>query len=156
MPTNILRKRGDRLSAKNAPATKSPASRRKSGGPRTLRITIGKVAFTAKLRDTVAADRIWAALPMYATAETWGQAIHFELQIESGRELGATQRAEAGVLYFWSNEHRVILAFGPTPLSRDGEMRLPVPCNAWAKTDDDIAARLAKITPGQKVTLVRA
>lgn len=152
MPTNILRKRGTKLSAKDAPAK---ARGRVSGEDRRVEVTIGRKAFVATLLDTVAADRIWAALPLFSSVETWGQAVHFELPIESGREAGATIKAERGTLYFWSDEHRVMLAYGATPLSRDGEMRLPVPCNAWAKTDANLAA-LANVTPGQKVRLVRA
>lgn len=151
MPTNILRNRGSKISAKDA--AKSRASR-KLIAARSVRVAIGSVEFSAILRDTAAADRIWAALPLYSTAETWGQAIHFELPIESGREAGATLKAAPGQLYFWSDEHRVILAFGATPLSRDGEMRLPVPCNAWASTTADLSA-LKTITPGQKVSLER-
>ncbi len=151
MPTDILRKRGTRISAKDAPAARA----RKPAAPRVVAVTIGKRAFAATLNDSIVADRIWAALPLFSVAETWGAAIHFELPLESGREAGATLKAEPGTLYFWSDEHRVMLAFGPTPLSRAGEMRLPVPCNAWAVTEDDLSA-LSKVTPGQKVTLARA
>jgi hypothetical protein len=150
MPTNILRKRGNRISAKDAAVRD-----RAAGAARVVSIGIGKVSFTATLGSTTVAERIWAALPLFSVAETWGGAVHFELPVESGRETGATQAAAPGTLYFWSDEHRVILAFGPTPLSRAGEMRLPVPCNAWAVTGADLT-ELAKVTPGEKVTLARA
>jgi hypothetical protein len=150
MPTNILRKRGNRISAKDAAVRD-----RATVAARVVRVSIGEVSFAATLGDTTVAERIWAALPLFSVAETWGGAIHFELPVESGREPGATQAAVPGRLYFWSDEHRVILAFGPTPLSRAGEMRLPVPCNAWAVTGADVTM-LAKVTPGEKVTLARA
>lgn len=150
MPTNILRQRGTRISARDA--RKVP---RKPGEPRVVAVAIGKITFTVILNDSIAADRIWSALPLFSVAETWGAAIHFELPIESGREPAPTQKAALGTLYFWSDEHRVILAFGATPLSRDGEMRLPVPSNAWATTDADLT-RLSKVKPGEKVSLARA
>lgn len=121
---------------------------------RIVSVRIGKVSFTATLRDTAAADRVWAALPLFSVAETWGAAVHFEVPLESGRERGATQLATAGSLYFWSDEHRIILVYGPTPLSADGAWRLPVPCNAWADTDWDLTP-LANVVPGQKVSLTR-
>ncbi|MDO9384161.1 MAG: cyclophilin-like fold protein [Hyphomicrobiaceae bacterium] len=152
MPTNILRKRGSKISAKDAPAKASGDAGRLP--VRTVAITIGGHTFSATLLDTPIAGRIWAALPLYSSAETWGQAIHFEVPVESGRERGATLKAERGTLYFWSDEHRVILAFGATPLARDGEMRLPVPCNAWAATETDLSI-LAAVTPGAKVSVVR-
>jgi hypothetical protein len=152
MPTNILRKRGNKISAKDAPA--KPSGRAGRSSVRTVAITIGRHTFSARLLDTAIADRIWAALPLYSSAETWGQAINFEVPVESGRERGATLRAEQGTLYFWSDEHRVIMAFGATPLSREGEMRLPVPCNPWASTETDLSI-LADVTPGEKVGVVR-
>jgi hypothetical protein len=147
MPTNILRARNTRVSAKDAAAT--PRSKR---GPRRIRVTIGQLWFEADLTDSLAADRIWAALPLNSVAEVWGAAVHFEVPVESGREAGATAAGKAGTLYFWSEEHRVLIPHGPTPISRVNEMRLPVPCTAWARTAFDVSA-LAPIRAGQKVSL---
>lgn len=148
MPTNILRNRGTKVSAKDARSVP------KSSATRQVEIKLGKVAIAATLLDTPTADRIWVALPLHSTVETWGAAIHFEVPVESGRGPGAVVKAQRGHLYFWSDEDRVIVAFGATPLSRPGEMRLPVPCNAWAVTDDDLEP-LSTIRPGTKVSVSR-
>jgi len=84
MPTNILRQRGAAISAANAASGARPGP----DAPRRVLIRAGRVSIRAELLDTPTAERIWAALPIYSTAETWGGAVHFETPVESGRERG--------------------------------------------------------------------
>lgn len=148
MPTNLLRKRP-------TPAPAPDQRRRAEGAPRRVLIKAGRIAIRAELLATPTADRIWAALPIVSTAETWGQAIHFETPIETGRERGARMLAKPGDVCFWVEDDRVLIAFGPTPISRPGEIRLPRPCNIWANALDDVTL-LKDVTPGEKVSLTAA
>lgn len=148
MPTNILRKRYTAVSAKDRPEKPPP-------GRREILITAGRVRLRALLLATQTADRIWAALPLFSTAETWGQAIHFETPIETGRERGARLIGDVGDVYFWSDDDRILIVFGPTPISKPGEIRLPRPCNVWAKALDDVRV-LKVVQPGEKVSVTAA
>lgn len=148
MPTNILRKRNTKVSA----VTTAPRARRSAR--RCIVIAANGIERTARLLDTPTADRIWAALPLFSSAEVWGQAIKFEVPVESGREADAVALASRDTLYFWPDESRVILAPGQTPISRPGEIRLPVPCNAWATTDEDLGD-FSKVKPGQQVSIAK-
>lgn len=145
MPTNLLRNR-----------KKSPPSRKAiaTGGmaPRRVLIRAGRVAIHAELLATATAERIWAALPIYSTAETWGEAIHFETPVETGREKGARAIAQPGDIAFWCEEDRVMIAFGKTPIARAGEPRLPRPANIWARALDDTSL-LKSVRPGEKVSV---
>ncbi len=116
-------------------------------------IRAGNVAIRARLLATPTADRIWSALPVYTTAETWGAALHFETHIETGRETRARALVKAGEIAFWSEDDRIIIGFGLTPLSRPGEIRLPVPCNIWATALDDVSA-LSAVNPGERVAVL--
>ena len=98
------------------------------------------------------ADRIWSTLPIYSTAETWGQSLHFETPVETGRDRTARTLAQPGDICFWSEDDRILIAFGPTPISRPGEIRLPRPCNIWAKALDDVTP-LKDVSPGEKVSV---
>ncbi|MGQ0673933.1 MAG: cyclophilin-like family protein [Hyphomicrobium sp.] len=148
MPTNILRQRSSKVTGRDG-------KRSAAGRARRVLIRIGRVLLHADLLDTPTADRIWSALPLHSSAETWGQAIKFEIPIESGRERGARVLAAAGEVYYVSEDDRVIIAFGPTAISRPGEMRLPRPCNLWATIADDTTL-LKVVTPGEKVTIAAA
>lgn len=119
---------------------------------RSVLISAGRVVIRAELAATATADRIWAALPIRSTAETWGQALQFETPVESGRDRTARALAEIGDLHFWTENDRVLIPFGRTPISRPGEIRLPSPCNVWAKAIDDVTL-LKDVAPGEKVEL---
>ena len=145
MPTNILRSRS------------STAAHTLRDGPmhareRLIEIIAGRITVRARLLETLTAERIWAMLPLHSTTETWGESIHFETPVETGREADAQSTVTAGEICFWSEDDRVIVAFGPTPISGPAEIRLPMPCNVWAIALDDVTP-LKTVTPGEKVSL---
>lgn len=145
MPTNILRKSASR----RAPARNARAS----SAPRLAQLTAGRISIRIELADTPTADVVWQGLPLYSTAETWGDSIHFETPLEAGRDRTARLNGVPGEIYFWTEEDRIIIPFGRTPVSRPGESRLQRPSNLWARALDDVRA-LAAVTPGEKVTLI--
>jgi hypothetical protein len=147
MPTNLPRKK--------APLVRPHGRQAGQTARRRIVIKAGRVTIRAELLATPTADRIWAALPLHSTAETWGQAVHFETPVETGRERGARMLAQAGEICFWVEEDRVLIAFGPTPISRPGEKRLPSPCNVWANAIDDVTL-LNVVAPGEKVSVTAA
>jgi hypothetical protein len=146
MPTNILRS----AQAKPRPAGNAELSK----SLREILITSGRIAIRARLLDTPTADRLWAALPLHSTAERWGDSLHFEVPIESGRERSARQLGAIGEIYYWIDDDRIFIPFGRTPISRPGEIRLPKPCNLLASTSDDVSG-LKAVTPGEKVSVRR-
>lgn len=113
------------------------------------------MAVRARLLATPTADRVWSTLPIYSTAETWGEAVHFETRVATGRETGARALVQPGEIALWSEEQRIIMAFGPTPLSRPGEIRLPLPCNVWAMALDDLSC-LAEVRAGERAAVLVA
>jgi hypothetical protein len=150
MPTNILRDaRGRRAASAPARATTAPALT-----ARHVRLVAGRVALRLTLLATPTADRLWQALPLFSTVETWGDSIHFELPLESGRDRTARLNGIAGEVYYWADDDRVVVPWGPTPISKPGEVRLMRPCNVFAVTMDDVGA-LAAVTPGERLSLHR-
>jgi uncharacterized protein len=143
MPTNILRQRV------RAPQKLAASPQLQ---PRIAVLTIGDIKIRLRLADTLTAARIWAALPLFSTAETWGDSIHFEVPVETGRERNARLNVKPGDICFWSEDDRILIGFGPTPISKPDEIRLMRPCNIWAQALDDVTA-LRRITPGEKVAL---
>ena len=147
MPINYLR-----TSEKPAKARARPAP--KPGPARCALLKAGRVSLKIQLLDTVTATLIWRALPLYSIAETWGASIHFECPVRAGRERTARLNVAAGDVCYWSEDDRVMIGWGATPISRPNEIRLMRPCNIWAKALDD-ASVLDVVTPGEKVSLVR-
>lgn len=145
-PTNLLKHK--------SPPHRSAATGKRSRS-RVVSLTAGRITVRARLLETPTADRIWASLPLRTTVETWGASIHFRTRTETGRERNARRNAAYGQVCYWVEQDRVILPFGPTPLSRPNEIRLPSPCNIWAETLDDPRV-FADLRPGQAIVLDRA
>lgn len=148
MPTDILR---------NLPLPANARRVRCDGavsGPRFVMIDAGGIKIRAELAATATAGLIWDALPLFSAAEPWGKAVHFELPVAAGRDRTARVLARLGDICFWCEEQRVIIPFGPTPISRAGEMRMPNPVNIIGCALDDVGA-LTGVRVGAKVSLSR-
>ncbi len=146
MPTNILRH------SSKKPA--SPASSARDAAPAPDRhaiIRAGRAHIRIRLLNTQTADRIWRALPIFSTAQLWGQGeVFFDTAVESGRERGAKIIAKTGEIAFSPDRDVIGIPFARTPTSKQGELRLWSPSNIWAEALDDVRV-LQSVRPGEKV-----
>ena len=115
-------------------------------------IRAGKVSIRARLLDTPTADRIWAALPLAGHVKTWGQEIYFHAPVSHDLEPGARAVATKGEIAFWPDGDAISIGFGPTPLSKRGEIRFTSPCNIWAMAIDDVN-QLRGVYAGESITV---
>jgi hypothetical protein len=109
----------------------------------------GRVTLHLQLHQARTAELIWSALPLHSIVENRGDSIHFDAPMKTGRQLDAKLNVSPGDVCFWTEDERVVLAWGSTPISRPKEVRLTRPCNIWAKAIDDPAA-LAVVTSGER------
>ena len=89
---------------------------------RNIRITAGPVQLAAVLNDTQTAQSVWAALPIAAAANTWGEEIYFGIPVNAALEQGQ-EVVELGDLGYWPPGRAFCIFFGPTPASRGAEIR---------------------------------
>lgn len=122
---------------------------------REILIRAGMVALRARLHDTPTADRIWSALPIYATAQTWGSEVYFSVAVSVGTEPGARDVVQAGEIAYWPDGDAIAIGFGPTPVSRGNEIRLCSPCNVWATALDDVR-QLKSVYAGERIAVIEA
>lgn len=115
-------------------------------------IEAGQVSIRARLLDTPTADQIWQALPIVANARTWGQEVYFKAPFTSCREPDARDVVRAGEIVFWPDGDAIAIGYGPTPVSRRGEIRLASPCNVWAMALDDVC-QLKGVYTGEQVSI---
>ncbi|MEO1767100.1 cyclophilin-like fold protein [Thiobacter aerophilum] len=119
---------------------------------RRIRIQVGRVVLTARLRNTPTADAVWTALPLSSTAETWGDEVYFSVPLSVPLEKDARQILEPGEIAFWVQGQAIAIGFGPTPVSRAGEIRLVTRCNVWADAEGDVTS-LRAVHAGDGVTV---
>ena len=89
---------------------------------RQIKITAGPVVVSATLNDTATAAMIWDALPIEASANTWGDEIYFAIPVAAGDETGQ-EVVDLGDLAYWPPGNAFCIFFGPTPMSRGNEIR---------------------------------
>jgi hypothetical protein len=120
-----------------------------------LRISAGKVALEAVLRDTPTTRALAAALPFEAAAQTWGEEVYFSTPVSVKLEADARQVVEPGTVCFWTEGDALALPYGRTPISTDEKPKLASRCNVLGNIIGDAKA-LAGITAGAKVRVEKA
>ena len=93
---------------------------------RKIRITVGSVQVEAELKGTKTAQEVYAALPIEAPVNTWGEEFYFKLDgVKDYRET-ATNQVKVGDVAFWGAGQVVAIFFGRTPMSMGPD---PVPAD---------------------------
>ncbi|MGE0025426.1 MAG: cyclophilin-like family protein [Hyphomicrobium sp.] len=122
---------------------------------RRILIRAGDVAIRARLLATPTADRIWEALPIRASVQTWGKELYFRTPVSQDLEPDARLVVSKGEIAFWPEGDAIAIGFGATPISKRGEIRFTSKCNVWAVAIDDVD-QLKGVYAGDEVSVEEA
>ena len=91
-----------------------------------IRITVGSVQLEAELKNNKTAEGVYAALPVEAPVNTWGEEFYFKLPgVKDYRETATTQ-VKVGDVALWGAGEVLAIFFGRTPMSMGPD---PVPAD---------------------------
>ena len=119
-----------------------------------IKISAGNVVVSAELDDTDAANRLWEALPLQASANTWGDEIYFAVGSDAELDDTAQETVELGALGYWPPGDALCLFFGPTPMSVGDEIRPASAVNILGMIEGD--STVLKAVPGGTPIVVEA
>ena len=105
-----------------------------------MSIRSGKIDMCAELNDSPTALALFAALPLCAQANTWGDEIYFQVPVDQRLDSTASELVQAGDLGYWPSGRAFCIFFGPTPISSKGEIRPASAVNLIGKVIGDARA----------------
>ena len=116
-----------------------------------IRITAGGLQAFAALNDTNAAQAVVEALPIEASANTWGDEIYFGIPVDADLEEGQ-EVVDMGDLGYWPPGRAFCIFFGPTPASRGDEIRPASAVTVIGRVEGD-ATIFKQVRSGATVTI---
>lgn len=120
---------------------------------RKIKITANQIEIEVYLNETDTAKKVWDALPLTASANTWGDEIYFTIpvqaELENGKEL-----VNLGDVGYWPPGKAMCLFFGKTPISKGDEIRPASAVNIIGKIEGDLKV-LKKVKDGERITIRR-
>ena len=102
-----------------------------------IRITSGDVSLTATLNDSPTSQKIWDALPIVGSVQTWGDEIYFPIPVSASNDDTAAEVVKKGAVAYWPPGNALCLFWGPTPASRGDEIRPASAVNVCGMIDGD-------------------
>ena len=122
---------------------------------RRIGISAGDVTVSAVLNDSQTSDLLWEALPLEASANTWGDEIYFRIVVQAEEVDDASDVVPMGAVAYWPPGQALCLFFGTTPASRGDEIRAASAVNMLGAIEGD-AASLKQVRSGTRVVVERA
>lgn len=110
--------------------------------------------FEAELLENETAKAIYNALPISSKARRWGKEIYFFIPVKCQPE-DQREVVEMGDMGYWPPGSAWCIFFGPTPISKSGEIRPASPVNIFGKIEAT-PEELDKVKEGESILVEKA
>jgi len=116
-----------------------------------ITITVEDVKMSVEMNNSETAQKIWEALPIEGSVNTWGDEIYFSIPVEAPLE-DAKEVVSEGDLGYWPPGSAFCIFFGLTPASQGDEIRPASPVNIFGKIIGDPKI-FKKVKSGAKIII---
>ena len=116
-----------------------------------ITITTEDLKVDASLNDSKTAQKIWDALPIEGSVNTWGDEIYFSIPVNTESE-NAKAVVSEGDLGYWPPGNAFCIFFGLTPASQGDEIRPASAVNVFGKIIGDSKV-FKKASSGAKIII---
>ena len=119
---------------------------------RKIIISTENLRMEAILAEGSSADIFWNTLPITGQANTWGDEIYFNVNLQIPLDDNASDIVESGDIAFWPPGSAFCIFFGRTPASLGDEVRAASAVNVLGKIDGD-EREFRSVPSGEEVML---
>jgi len=116
-----------------------------------IKIKSGDVEVEAELNETETAKKIFEALPIEGSIQTWGEEIYFSIPVKVEEEKGQ-EEVEVGELGYWPPGSAFCIFFGKTPVSTSDKPRAASNVNVFGKILGDSTV-FKSVKDGEKISV---
>lgn len=117
-----------------------------------VRFAWSRGEITGVLDDIPTARLIIDILPVTSDAHTWGKEVYFRIPVSMELDTHPKQVVPRGTIGFWVQGSSLVLPYGPTPISEQGECRLVTAVNILGHLEGDYTV-LDSIKEGDAITV---
>ena len=119
---------------------------------RKIIISTENLRMEAILAEGSSADIFWNTLPITGQANTWGDEIYFNVNLQMPLDDDASDIFESGDIAFWPPGSAFCIFFGRTPASLGDEVRAASAVNVLGKIDGD-EREFRSVPSGEEIRL---
>lgn len=120
-----------------------------------IQIQAGEVTIKALLKKTSLGEAIYEALPLKGEVNCWGDEIYFSVPVKRSILKGEGQvLMKIGDLAYWPTGQAFCIFFGPTPISREGEIQAASDVEVFGHLLEDSPC-LKKVRDGETILVKR-
>ncbi|MFN4258044.1 MAG: cyclophilin-like fold protein [Gemmataceae bacterium] len=122
---------------------------------RMIHIRTDQLTAIAESNDSATAQALWAALPIRARGNRWGEEIYFRVPADQGEADDARADLAVGEPGYWPPGQAFCIFFGRTPASTSDQPRAASPVNPIGRIVGD-ATLFRAVPDGAEVILEQA
>ena len=122
-----------------------------------IKFMIDKFEIECSVKNNQTGKKIYSMLPIKSRIQTWGKEIYFNIpKNDILIEKDAKEVFELGEIAYWNDGNAIAIGFGPTPVSKNTEIRLISRANHWANAKKPyILRKLDHYKSGMSIDVLR-